>query len=226
MNHVDLSSVVLTTGKHKSPDEGLCLLELSALFAGESHTDHPVCVSPVLGEFGRRLNDVLPDGMRQRLIPLVPRMVGTANDGLDETRGWLATDWLVRVYAPAWLDAAGLSGEAAALRGLAPVRDMESAVAARPVTVAAKAAARVAARVVGVAARVAARAVGVAAAWDAAAKAAGVVAAWDAAVGAVGAAALASATEAVGAVAAPTVTALQISAIDLLDRMVDCRWTT
>lgn len=35
---------------------------------------------------------------RQTLKPFLPRMVGTAGDGQDEARAYLALDWLVRTY--------------------------------------------------------------------------------------------------------------------------------
>lgn len=92
----------LTRGSHNNPDEGLCLMELTAQFAGELHSDHPECVSPVLAAFGRTLNDALPDDLRQQLRPLVPALSGTAGDGWDERRRRIGLAWLVRVWLPAW----------------------------------------------------------------------------------------------------------------------------
>jgi hypothetical protein len=175
----------LHKGSHTPPRAGdttpdACLLEAVAWIAGEPWSDHPACTSPVLGTFGRSLNDCLPDALRQELLPLAPLMVGTAGDGLDEVRSYMALDWLVRTYTPAWLDLAGLTGEAQALRDLRRIVDLVSAEAAGPVVRdgrAKAAAARDAARdAAGAAARDAARD----AAWDAA-RAAARAAAWDAA---------------------------------------------
>ena len=83
---LNLDELHLAEGKHDSRADGVCLLEAVAWYASEDHSDAPVCVSPVLRIYGTRLNDVLPDGRRQELKPLIPVLVGTAGDGLDETR--------------------------------------------------------------------------------------------------------------------------------------------
>ena len=131
-------TITLTRGAHETRAAGVCLLEAAAWFAGKSHTDHPACVSPVLAAYGRSLNDALPDDSRQLLVPFVPLMPGTAGDGLDEARGYLALDWLIRVHAPAWLDLAGLADEARALRDLSRITDLAAAQAARPVVLTAR----------------------------------------------------------------------------------------
>jgi hypothetical protein len=92
--------------------------------AGESHSDTPACVSPVVRTFCTALNDALDDDARQRLRAYLPRSIGTAEDGLDEARSWMALDWLVRVYAPTWLAAAQLRRSADALEVLPPVLDV------------------------------------------------------------------------------------------------------
>src|SRR6266545_2074194 len=126
-SHVDLDAIRLDRGGHDTRDQGVCLLEAISWFAGEEHTDHPRCVSPVLGTFGRSWNDALDDQTRQRLIPFIPRMVGTASDGADEARAWTLTDWLVRVCAPAFLRTAGLTEQAQQLEGAPPITGPESA---------------------------------------------------------------------------------------------------
>jgi hypothetical protein len=124
----------LEVGKHDDPDpDHLSLTEAVAYVAGLLHSDRPWCMSPVLGVFGRKLNDQLPDDLRQSLIPVIPRLVGTDGDSLDTHRAYLAFDWLVRVYTPTWLDLAGLTAEAAALRHLARIVDLVSAERAIPV---------------------------------------------------------------------------------------------
>jgi hypothetical protein len=195
MTTLDLDTLTLTHGSHSNRDEGVCLLEAVAWYAGEDHSDMPSCVSMVLCTYGTRLNDVLPHGRRQELKPLVPRLVGTASDGLDERRSYMALDWLVRTYTPAWLDLAGLVAEAQALRDLRRIVDMVAAQAAGPVV----RAGREKADAAGAAAGAAARAAAWDAAWDVAwdvAGAAARAAAWDAAGAAAGAAARAAAWDA------------------------------
>jgi hypothetical protein len=105
----------LSCGTHATPDEGRCAMEWVSYLAGEGHTDSPTCVSPVLRALCISLNDGLPDGPRQRLRPYLTRTIGTAGDGLDEGRAWLAMDWLIRTYAPRWLSLVSLEAEAARL---------------------------------------------------------------------------------------------------------------
>ena len=133
MTSIDPTTITLDKGSHENPDDGMCLLEAVAYVQGEPFSDHPKCVSPVLGEFGRHLNDVLPDDLRQQLIPFIALLPGTAGDGLDEARGYLALDWLIRTFTPAWLELAGLGEEARGLRKLGRIVDMVSAERAAPV---------------------------------------------------------------------------------------------
>ncbi len=111
----------LAFGTHATPDEGRCAMEWVSHLAGEPHSDQPVCVSPVLRAFCTTLNDSLEDGPRQRLRPYLARTIGTAGDGLDEARSWVALDWLIRTYASKWLTAADLTASAQRLAGLPAV---------------------------------------------------------------------------------------------------------
>nr|MDT0658072.1 hypothetical protein [Micromonospora sp. DSM 115978] len=195
MTNLDLTTLTLDKGAHNNRDDGVCLLEAVAWWAGEEHDDAPACVSPILAAYGRSLNDVLPDGRRQELRQFIPQMPGTRDD-LDETRGYLALDWLVRTYTPAWLDLAGLTVEAAALRDLRRIVDLAAAQAAGPVVRSGAESARAARAAARDAARDAARAAARAAAWAAAR-----AAAWAAARAAARAAAWAAARDAARAAA-------------------------
>ena len=243
IDHTKLAGIVLNSGSHTSPDQGMCLLEAVAYIAGEPHSAHPRCVSPILGGFGRRLNDVLPAGLRQQLIPLIPDLPGTADDGHDVTRGYMALDWLVRTWLPAWLDLVPTCrDDAVRLRELGRIVDLVSAERAGPIVRGAQQRVAAAGAAAGAAAVAAAGDAAWDAAWDtavdaavvaavdvagAAAVAAAVVAAGvaagaaavAAAVAAAGAAAGAAAVAAAGDVLQPTVTQLQHSAIDLYTRM-------
>jgi hypothetical protein len=180
MTAIELGTIKLASGSHTKAqaEKGqACLLEWTAIFAGEDYGDHPTCTSAVLGAFGRALNDGLNDEDRQRLVPFIPRLVGTAGDpAADEVRAWMATDWLVRVFTPPWLRKAGLTARAESLEALPELTSTELATAALPIIEAARTEANAAAAAARDAARYAARA----AAWDAAGAAAG-AAAWDAA---------------------------------------------
>lgn len=118
-----LVDVRLDKGAHDSFDDGHCLMEVVAWFAGEPHSDAPRCVSPYLRDFGIRLNDRANDERRQQLLRFVPMVTGTAGDGLDEQRRWLAADTVIRTLMPKWLDRAGLTDQASELRALDPITD-------------------------------------------------------------------------------------------------------
>ena len=194
---IDIETLELLNGAHGSRSEGVCLLEAVAWFAGEPHTDHPACVSPVLSAFGRSWNDALPDDERQKLKPYVPRLVGTSGDAAADTRrAWMTTDWLVRVHTPAWLRLAGLDEQAAQLEALLELVSADQIPPIKPVLEAVRKDAAAA----GAAARDAAGDAAWAAARDAARDAAG-AAAGDAAWAAAGAAAGAAARDAAGAAA-------------------------
>ena len=115
------SDYTLGYGTHATPADGHCAMEWVSHLAGEPHGDEPACVSPVLRALCIALNDGLADEPRQRLRPYLTRTIGTAGDGLDGARAWLAMDWLVRTYTPAWLALAGLTEPATQLEALPAV---------------------------------------------------------------------------------------------------------
>jgi hypothetical protein len=210
---------------HDCADGEGCLFEwYNYLTRRESSDDRPADVSPVLHKFGMALNDCLPDAKRQELVRFLPNgtspLAGTYGDGKDEARGYLALDWLVRTFLPAWLDLVpSLAGRAAEVRGLAPVVSLDTARAAGPAVRLAEADSAAAWAAAWDAARAAAWAAARAAAWDAAGDAAR-AAAWDAAWDAARAAAGDAARAAAGAAVNPTSERLQDSAIGLYDQMI------
>jgi peptidoglycan hydrolase CwlO-like protein len=147
----------------------------------------------------RNWNDqIKDDAVRTALLrPLLPLLVGSrSTEEVELRRSYLALDWLARECAPAWLSLRDdLKAHAVALRGLAPLTDTTSCKAAQQTLEAARDAA-----------------------W-AAARAAAREAAWEAA----RAAARDAARAAAWAALAPTVTALQASASDLVRRMVSVK---
>src|SRR5690349_401373 len=129
-----LIDFTLKYGMHSPNDEQQwCLLEAVAWVAGEPWSDHPQCVDPVLASFGRGWNDSLrTDEERTRLLtPFIPRLVGTrSTDDVQDRRAFMAADWAVRVYTPAWLRLAGLDERANALSMLNELASVESCRAA------------------------------------------------------------------------------------------------
>lgn len=68
-------------GWHRTPAHGGCLMELTALVAGELWTDRPTCVDPVLAAIARRVNDESSAAARHRLVPMIPLFIGTVDGG-------------------------------------------------------------------------------------------------------------------------------------------------
>ena len=141
---LDLDTLVLRSGTHTSPSDGVSLMEAVSDFAGEPWSNSPRSTSPVIAAYARSLNDWLADDERQRLKAYIPRLVGTAEPDLELRRAFACADASVRVFAPLAFKAAGLVEEAARLGVLAPV-DRASAESARSAAESAESAARAAA---------------------------------------------------------------------------------
>ncbi|HEX6925448.1 MAG TPA: hypothetical protein VF167_08455 [Longimicrobiaceae bacterium] len=224
MQTIHLDDLMLASGAHGTEFCGqACAVEVSNLIAAgvvqvppgllrcerpleaaPFADDHP-SISRVIRSYVIGLNDAWNDADRQRLRPYAARILCTATGEADEEiRAWMATDWLVRVHTPAFLRLAGLEEHARALESLARITDATTARAAQPALDAARSAAD--------------------AAWDAAWAAgwdAGWAAGWDAARAAAWAAARAAARDAARGALRPTVEALQASALELLDSMIE-----
>ena len=243
---LNLEELTLDSGSHQPGDGQMCVMEAAAFMAGEPWSDHPACVSPVIGAFLRSWNDTLPTADRNQLKRYLCNVhdggvLGTAPASLEleNRRSWLAVDWSVRVHTPAWLRLAGLDDQAETLEGLPEILNPTTAAAIKPALDAVRKDARAAWdaawdaagdaawAAAWAAARDAARDAARAAARDAARAAAG-AAAWaaaraaarDAARDAAGAAAWAAAGAAARERLAPTAHELRAEAHRLVDRML------
>jgi hypothetical protein len=72
-----MTSVRLEPGSHRSPNDGVCIIELASMIGGEPFTDRPRCVDRVVAAFLRGWNDRAGYVDRQRLYPYASRVVGT-----------------------------------------------------------------------------------------------------------------------------------------------------
>ncbi len=70
----------LSHGRHRSPDQGVCVMELASMLAGERFSDSPQSVCPVVATFLRHYNDRVDDSRRQDLYAYAAMAVGTAGD--------------------------------------------------------------------------------------------------------------------------------------------------
>ena len=128
-----VESLILGKGSHSSLDAGACVMEAVSFVAGEPWSDHPKCASKVIGAFMRTWNDDLDDAGRQKLKPYIHKLVGTkASAAIENKRAWLVADWLVRHHTPAWLELAGCTDQATALRSLPEIDSPASAKSAQP----------------------------------------------------------------------------------------------
>jgi hypothetical protein len=73
---------ILSRGKHRSPRQGACFMELASLLAGERWSDHPACTHPLLAALARHVNDATSDAGRQWLAELAPSVVGLTGQDL------------------------------------------------------------------------------------------------------------------------------------------------
>jgi hypothetical protein len=69
--------VRLEPGSHRSPTDGVCIVELASMIAGERFSDSPHCVCRVIAAFLRGWNDRAGYADRQRLHPYASRVIGT-----------------------------------------------------------------------------------------------------------------------------------------------------
>jgi len=71
---------LLSRGRHRRPWRGACFMEFASYLAGERWSDHPDCTHPLLATLARNVNDQMSDEGRQRLLELVPSVVGLTSD--------------------------------------------------------------------------------------------------------------------------------------------------
>jgi hypothetical protein len=79
-------TIHLDSGRHRSPDAGMCVVELASVLGGEPFSDHPRRVCPVIAAFLRTYNDRIGVLRRQDLIPYAARIVDSVSDREAERR--------------------------------------------------------------------------------------------------------------------------------------------
>jgi hypothetical protein len=90
-------TVRLGRGKHRSPEEGVCAMEMAAMLAHEPFNDRPKSVCPIIGAFLRTYNDSIDDRRRQDLYAYASRVVGTrGSKAMRRQRTDLCREWANR----------------------------------------------------------------------------------------------------------------------------------
>src|SRR5436305_6946766 len=94
MSPVNYQTIKLSKGKHLSPEDGACVMELASMLAGEPFTDHPISVCPVIGSFLRAYNDTVDDQRRQNLYAHAARVVGSRGpEAVQRARAERLLEW-------------------------------------------------------------------------------------------------------------------------------------
>lgn len=103
MTSVSHQTVKLSRGKHAAPEDGACVMELASMLAGESFTDQPASVCPVVGSLLRAYNDVIDDERRQDLYRYAAKVVGsTGSDPVQRARADRLMQWAREARGRRW----------------------------------------------------------------------------------------------------------------------------
>jgi hypothetical protein len=104
MSLVSYQTITLSKGKHDSPEDGACAMELASMLAGEPFSDHPRSVCPVIGSFLRAYNDRIDDRRRQDLYAYAAKVVGSrASQDVQHARAERLSAWAFEGHWLRWL---------------------------------------------------------------------------------------------------------------------------
>ena len=92
---IEMPDLIAGTGEY--PNSGGCVMQAAAWLAsgGKEWNDSPACVHSTLRHVAIKINDNVGDQVRQRLWPLIPRLLGTAS-------GDRKTDARIAVQLAVW----------------------------------------------------------------------------------------------------------------------------
>src|SRR5947209_11909484 len=98
MPPLNYKTVRLARGRHRSPGDGVCVMELASMLAGEPFSDQPASVSPVVAGFLRAYNDAATESQRQLLFRFASAALGTrASAAVERRRALACLRWLGEV---------------------------------------------------------------------------------------------------------------------------------
>lgn len=103
MSPITHQTIKLGKGKHTSPEEGACVMELASMLASEPFSDHPASVCPVIGSFMRAYNDSIDEEHRQNLYGYAAKIVGSrASAGIQRRRAERLLAWALEMQRRRW----------------------------------------------------------------------------------------------------------------------------
>jgi hypothetical protein len=95
MNRPTHQTVKLAPGRHAHPGQGVCVMELASMLAGEPFSDRPRAVCPVIATVLRTYNDLVDDERRQQLYAFASASVGTrGTPAVTALRARICAQWL------------------------------------------------------------------------------------------------------------------------------------
>jgi len=107
---VSHQTVRLSKGRHASPAQDVCVMELASMLAGEPFSDNPAWVCPVIGSFLRMYNDAIGDDRRQDLYAYASKVVGSrASEAVERARAERLVDWATVRQRRVWTRLLALS---------------------------------------------------------------------------------------------------------------------
>jgi hypothetical protein len=86
MERINHQTVSLSPGRHHTPADGMCVMELASVLADEPFSDRPRSVSANLAALLRGYNDGIDDARRQALKRFAAASIGTAGSRAAERR--------------------------------------------------------------------------------------------------------------------------------------------
>lgn len=111
----------LTVGTSDHPKDGACLMSVVSWLVYGDLSDQPACVSEVVAELARSVNDLLPDYRRQALKSYIPRLIDTNDeDSTERARLRFVHQYIIEKLFPLGLAAAGLEFLIPVVRRVAP----------------------------------------------------------------------------------------------------------
>ncbi len=103
MSSITHQTVKLSKGKHSSPENGACVMELASMLAGEPFSDHPGTVCPVIGSFMRSYNDAIDERRRQDLYAYASKIVGSRSSTVvEQARAERLGRWATEIRPRRW----------------------------------------------------------------------------------------------------------------------------
>jgi hypothetical protein len=99
MPSVSYQTITLSKGKHASPHDGVCVMELASMLADEPFNDHPQSVCPVIASFLRAYNDRIDDARRQDLYAYAAKVIDSrASQDVQHARAERLRAWALELH--------------------------------------------------------------------------------------------------------------------------------